>query len=153
MKHDHKNSHPMRLACHAALTLLLGIALIACEASPTGPSATVGPVGPVGPTSVNPGGVSNTDSVAVEPFAFEVGAQGRMRLRLEGINGTISVTGSSAVRSVSITGERRVGSESMEDAQTHLQQLEVKVVELANEVFVETNQPQENRSKPLHKAH
>lgn len=148
MKKGHKRTHHTRLAWHAALTLLSGIALVACDGgSPTSPSVTVGPVGPVGPASVNPGGVSNNDSIATEPFSFEVGAQGHMRLRLEGINGTISVVGSSAARSVSITGERRVGSESMEDAQSALQQLEVKVEELANEVFVETVQPQENQGR------
>jgi hypothetical protein len=148
MKKGHKSTHPTRLAWHAALTLLAGVALVACDgSSPTSPSVVVGPVGSVGPASVNPGGVSNTNSVAAEPFTFEVGAQGRMRLRLEGVNGTISVTGSSAARSVSITGERRVGSESMEDAQGALQQLQVNVVELANEVFVETVQPQASQGR------
>jgi DUF4097 and DUF4098 domain-containing protein YvlB len=127
---------------------MAGFALAACDgASPTSPSVTVGPVGPVAPASVNPGGVSNTDSVAAEPFSFEVAAQGPMRLRLEGINGTISVVGSSGARSVSITGERRVGSESMEDAQAALQLLQVKVEELASEVFVETIQPQDNQGR------
>lgn len=148
MNNQHKNGHPARLALHVALTLWIGISFIACnDMTITGPSVTPGPIGPIGPTGVNPGGVSNTDSVAEEPFSYEVAAQGRMRLRLEGINGTISVTGSSAARSVSITGERRVGSESMEDAQAALQQLQVKVEEFANEVFVETVQPRENQGR------
>lgn len=148
MKHDHNGSHPARLVLHAALALSICLIFVACnDSSPTGPTVNFGPTGPIGPSTVNPDGVSNTNSVAAEPFSFDVGAQGRTRLRLEGVNGTVSVTGSSAVRSVSVTGERRVGSESMEDAQAALQQLEVKVLELANEVFVETVQPREGQGR------
>ena len=148
MQNGHKSSHPARLALHAALAFWICVVFVACnDASPTGPTVNFGSTGPIGPTAVNPGGVSNTNSVAAEPFAFEVGAQGRIRLRLEGVNGTISVIGDSAARSVSIVGERRVGSESMEDAQSALQLLEVKVSELANEIFVETVQPQENQGR------
>lgn len=86
--------------------------------------------------------VSNTDFVAKESFSFTVAVEDHARLRLEGVNGNITVTGKSDSDSVLITGEKRVGSESIEDAQEHLQVLEVKVQDLGDEVFVKTIQPE-----------
>jgi DUF4097 and DUF4098 domain-containing protein YvlB len=90
-------------------------------------------------------GVSHNNHVASESFSFELGMASR--LRLEGINGTITVTGSSESASVTIYGERRVGSESAADAQEHLSRLEVRVEELGDEISVRTLQPSESRGR------
>ena len=87
------------------------------------------------------GNVKNTDFVAEESFSFEVDVKDHTRLRLEAINGNVIITGLSESDSVMITGEKRVGSESMRDAEEHLQKLEVRVTDLASEVFVKTIQP------------
>jgi hypothetical protein len=85
----------------------------------------------------------NTDFEAEESFSFEVGAGNRSQLRLEGVNSEISIIGISGVNSVTITGTKRVGSDSIQDAQEHLQELDVNVQGLANEVFIKTIQPQD----------
>jgi len=87
------------------------------------------------------GNVRNTNFVAEESFSFGVEVTDHTRLRLEGINGNVSITALTEADSVIITGEKRVGSESMQDAEAHLQELEVSVREVAAEVYVKTNQP------------
>ncbi len=90
-------------------------------------------------------GVSHSEKVASESFLFELGASSR--LRLEGVNGTITVTGGSESASVTISGERRVGSDSAADAEAHLRELEVRVEERGDEVYVRTVQPSETRGR------
>jgi hypothetical protein len=84
----------------------------------------------------------NTDFEAKEPFSFEVEIENRSRVRLQGESGEISIIGISGANSVMITGMKRVRSDSAPDAEEHLQELEVNVQSPANEVFVETIQPQ-----------
>ncbi len=87
--------------------------------------------------------VDNTDFEAEDSFSFEVQVGNSSKLRLEGVNSEITITGTSSANSVTITGIKRVGSDSTQDAQEHLQELEVNVQSLTNEVFVETIQPQD----------
>jgi DUF4097 and DUF4098 domain-containing protein YvlB len=87
------------------------------------------------------GNVKNTDFVAEESFSFEVDVKDHTRLRLEAVNGNVIITGLSESDSVMITGEKSVGSESIKDAEDHLQELEVSVQDLGSEVFVKTVQP------------
>jgi hypothetical protein len=143
---SNKIAYRTRLACPLAFALCLGFALVACNETTFSPTSP-GLVGPIATVNIDSGFVSNTSFVAAEPFNFDVDAGGRGRLRLEGVNGTISIVGSSGVRSVSIEGERRVGSESREDARTHLEQLEVQVSGTANEVHVRTVQPEQSQGR------
>ena len=87
------------------------------------------------------GGVGNTDFVASEQFLFDVPIEQRSHLRLDGINGTVEIEGRSGTGSVVVAGERLVGSESLSDAERHLDDLEVRVRESDDEVIVETVQP------------
>ena len=87
--------------------------------------------------------VSNTNFEAVESISFEINVINHSRLRLEAINSNINIAGMSNSDSVIISCEKRVGSESTEDAEAHLQQLDVVVQDLSNEIFVKTVQPQE----------
>ena len=80
----------------------------------------------------------NTDFEAEEPFSSEVEVGNRSLLRLQGINDQITITGISGANSVMITGIKHVGSDSIQDAEEHLGELQVNVQSLANEVFVET---------------
>jgi hypothetical protein len=86
--------------------------------------------------------VANTDFVAEKSFSFQVGVEDHSQLRLEAINGNIAITGIWDSDSVLITGKKRVGSESIEDAEEHLINLEVRVQDLGNEIFVKTIQPE-----------
>lgn len=91
--------------------------------------------------------VSNTDFVASESFSFGVEVTNHTKLRLEGINGNVTITGLSGADSVIVTGEKRVGSESVQDAEDHLQDLQVSVSDLSSEVYVKTTQPDETHGR------
>jgi hypothetical protein len=93
------------------------------------------------------GGVDNTDFVAKESFSFKVDVAAHSRLRLEAITGSITITGEPESDSVLITGERRVGSESMQDAEAHLPLLQVTVQEIGNEIYVKTTQPEQTQGR------
>ncbi len=88
--------------------------------------------------------VRTTDYVAKESFSHTVAVSKHTQFRIEGINGNISINGVSDSDTIVITGEKRVGSESVADAEEHLQYLEVTVQDLANEVYVKTTQPQKS---------
>jgi len=87
--------------------------------------------------------VNSTKYFAEEPFSFNVGLQDQTRFRLEGIAGTVEVTGRSDVTSITISGERRVESSSTADAERRLEDLQVEVQDLTNEVLVKTVQPED----------
>ncbi len=98
------------------------------------------------PTSPNNSSdqVSNTNFAAWEPFSVEMSAASHSGLRLEAINGTIVITEVSASNSFKISGEKRVESESTEDAKAHLEELQVEVQDLTNEILVRTLQPKQS---------
>ena len=85
----------------------------------------------------------------VEEFSFEIEARKQSRLRLEGINGEIDVTGVPGASKVEIWGERRVKAESIEDANAWMKKLEVRVSESNDEIFVKTIQPKETQGRTL----
>lgn len=89
------------------------------------------------------GDMSDTNFTAEESFSFESGITTQTRLRVQGINGGITITGSPDTNAVSTTGVRRVGSDSVADAQTNLARLEVRVTSLTDEILVETIQPEQ----------
>jgi len=93
------------------------------------------------------GNVNSTDFVAKESFSFRVDVTTHSRLRLDGVSGTVTITGESESDSVMITGERRVGSESAQDAEAHLPLLQVTVQEIGNEVYVKTTQPEQTHGR------
>jgi len=84
-----------------------------------------------------------------EEFSFEVEVRNQSRFRLEGVNGEIDITGVPGASKVEIWGERRVKSESAEDARDYLKNLEVRVTESSGEVFVKTIQPRETPGRTL----
>ena len=88
------------------------------------------------------GGSSSDGQVFVEePFFFEVTVDQHVLLRLQGINGSVEITGNPTADSVEVEGERRVGSDTRADAEKHLDDLKVEVTDLGTEVFIETIQP------------
>jgi DUF4097 and DUF4098 domain-containing protein YvlB len=87
-------------------------------------------------------GFVDTRPWAEEPFTFDEAIGTQTALRLEGISGTVEVTGTPGATSVTITGVRRVQADTLEDATTHLAELDVVVSSSATEVVVQTVQPQ-----------
>jgi hypothetical protein len=66
---------------------------------------------------------------------------------LEGINGVITVTGSDTATVVTVTGTRRVRSDSQADADTRLQDLQVVTSTTDATIFVRTEQPQDTEGR------
>ena len=86
--------------------------------------------------------IQSTDFVARESFNFNLGSADRARLVLSGVNGGIVITGGPSGSDVTITGERRVASESLADAQAHLPELKVELQEVGSDILLRTLQPQ-----------
>ncbi|MDZ7289006.1 MAG: DUF4097 family beta strand repeat-containing protein [candidate division KSB1 bacterium] len=91
--------------------------------------------------------VDNTNFSAVESFLFDVAVSNQKRLNLSAVNGPIDVVGVPVATAMQIWGERRVGSESVADAQAHLSDLEVRVTDTQNEVTVKTVQPDNSHGR------
>lgn len=89
------------------------------------------------------GNVDNTDFVAEESFHFRVDIAGQTELRLYGVSGDITIEAEAASDSLIISGQRRVRSESIEDAEEHLELLTVSVEDSPSRVIVKTEQPSE----------
>jgi hypothetical protein len=86
--------------------------------------------------------VTNTDFEAKESFSFEREAGNSVQLTLTGETGEIMITGNPNADTVVVTGVRRVRSSSTQDAEEHLQELQVDLQELGDEILVKTIQPQ-----------
>jgi DUF4097 and DUF4098 domain-containing protein YvlB len=95
----------------------------------------------------SPASADRGDFTAGEPFSFEIAAPGHTGLRLAGVAGNVTITGSSQTDSVLISGERRVSSDWQEDAETLLRDLEVRIDDGGGEIFVETVQPRNGRGR------
>lgn len=91
--------------------------------------------------------VTSTRYSASEDFSYSVDVADRSRFRLSGINGSVEITGVPGISTVDIWGERKVESESVSDAETHLPLLNVQIREASNEVYVKTEQPRETHGR------
>lgn len=91
--------------------------------------------------------VTNTNHSASEPFSYEVTVKNQNQFVLEGINGEVEVIGVEKVASAQITGERIVRSDSDEDANACLNELEVRLIESSDEIYVKTVQPKESHGR------
>jgi hypothetical protein len=92
-------------------------------------------------------GFVDTRPWAQAPFAFDEAIGSQTALQLQGVSGKIEVTGIPGATSVTITGVRRVQANTLEDATAHLAKLEVIVSSSANEVLVETVQPESSAGR------
>ncbi|WP_455211105.1 DUF4097 family beta strand repeat-containing protein [Kaarinaea lacus] len=83
-----------------------------------------------------------------EPFSIEITADSYTHLHLQGVNGEIAIVGEPGTNSLMISGVKSVQSKiSAEDAREHLSELEVVSQNTANEVLVETIQPQDSSDR------
>ncbi len=85
--------------------------------------------------------VSNTDFSAKAPFTFDVPVSNQKSISVEGINGPIAISGKPGISSVKIWGERIVKSDRYNDAEKHLEHLEVLVSDGQDQISVKTDQP------------
>jgi hypothetical protein len=84
---------------------------------------------------------SSTPFESEEPFAFTVDAAGVTTLDVNGINGTITVTGSATADSVTITGTKRVNADTQEKADDGLNLIDVVVATPTGRVVVTSDHP------------
>ncbi len=112
---------------HIAPFLVLAIALIfsSCTICPNGNDH-----------------VDNSNYSASEEFEYEFDVDNRTNFSIDGINGNITITGKTDANKINIKGERKVESESFEDAQEHLKDLQVQINSNDDELFVTTRQPE-----------
>ncbi len=96
-------------------------------------------------TDINP--FDSRDFSAEEPFTFAVSVENQSRFELEGVSGTIVVTAEAGASEIAITGKRRVESHSHEDAQQHLEELDVSVKSFENKISVRTIQPNNTQNR------
>jgi hypothetical protein len=82
-----------------------------------------------------------TRFTAEEPFVAEVGIGTRTRVRLIGVNGNVEINGDAGAAAISITAMKSVESDSYEDAEAHLADLEIGVATTESEIVVRTDQP------------
>ena len=87
--------------------------------------------------------LSPDQEVAREDFSFDVEVTTQTRLQLNAINGTITITGASNSDSIFITGVREVRSETREDAEANLENLQVDVDVQETVIRVTTIQPED----------
>jgi hypothetical protein len=91
--------------------------------------------------SSDDGIVDNTDHVAVADFSHSVPVTGLTSLQLVGINGVIEITAVANASSVTVAGQRRVKSESVDDAADFLDRLTVDVAISGDDILVTTDMP------------
>ena len=88
-------------------------------------------------------GGSSTRPAVEEAFSYDVNVGTQTALRLVGVSGTVTVSGAAGgTSSISITGERRVEADTLEEATAQLAALRANVTSSMSEVLVETDQPQ-----------
>ncbi len=122
-------NNPFVLAVAAVITLLISFG---CAEVVVNPQVNVNGTGLIGGTKVK----------ARESFSHTVDLTSQTSLKVEGINGSISVESVSGTNQVSISGEKIVGSDTYQDANSHLKNITIEIDELTNELLVKTLQPQ-----------
>jgi hypothetical protein len=98
-------------------------------------------------TDSNSDHVSNTKYSAQADFSFEVDVAQRTMLELDAVNGPAKVYGKAGLETVQIYGKRIVESDSKEDAQEHLTQLNVNLYEEKERLLLQTEQPEQSQGR------
>ena len=91
--------------------------------------------------------VSGPTEVAERPFSFDLDVVDQLRLILENVNGTITISGALGTDSAFIDGVRQVWAPSREDAEAHLSEVQVDVEIGGDSVVVRTTQPTQANSR------
>lgn len=89
-----------------------------------------------------PDEVSDQNFSAQESIDFNLNVVNHTELLMNAKDGVVTVTGLPGATAIVISGVKRVLSESVQDAQDHLQDLQVTVRDLTSQASVTTDQPQ-----------
>jgi len=98
-------------------------------------------------TSTNGDHAGNQNYTASENFSYMYGVASKTTIRLESITGSVEVTGRAGIDSISMSGERRVKSDSQADAEEHLVYLEIVIIESNDEIIIRTEQPDDAQGR------
>ena len=79
---------------------------------------------------------------AYETFTIELPIVNQMSIWLEAVRGDIEIEGHVDANSVIVTAEKRVGSDSLEDAEEHMDELKILVADQIDEFLIQTLQPE-----------
>ena len=105
----------------------------------------VGCSGDVNSPKVHVSGVGfdfrNPDFSAEKSITIDIPVDTHSSLNIAAINGEVVVTGHHDVDTVAVTANMIVGSDSQADADSHIDDLEIQVVDSGQEIFIETIQP------------
>ncbi len=82
-----------------------------------------------------------------QTFTIDLDVTTQVSLRLEGINGNVTVFGRPGASTLTVAGEKIVGSNSRTDAERRLDDLEVGVVERTDEFVIRTLQPDNTQGR------
>jgi hypothetical protein len=89
----------------------------------------------------------DADVYVDKTFSEVVTVEDHTRIRLDTVNGEVEISGRPDASSVTVTAELEVGSDSYEDAQEGLDQLEVHLADRSDEIFVQTLHPQNTQGR------
>ena len=78
---------------------------------------------------------------AYETLTIELPIVNQKSISLEGVRGDIEIEGQVDANSVIVTAEKRVGSDSLEDAEEHMNELEILATDQIDEFIIQTLQP------------
>jgi len=85
---------------------------------------------------------SDPDFTVEKTFEDEFPVENHNIVNVEAINGEVVVTGQSGAQRVMVTAHLSVSSDSQEDADLHLDDLDILVTEGTNEILIQTLQPE-----------
>ena len=86
--------------------------------------------------------ISDPDFTAQETFKIDFPVENHIRVYVEAINGEVVVTGQEDANRVMVTAHLYVSSDSQEDAELHLEDLDILVTDGTNEILIRTVQPE-----------
>jgi hypothetical protein len=86
--------------------------------------------------------ISDPDFTAKKTFQENFPVENHIRVNVEAINGEVMVTGQSDADHVTVTAHLYVSSDTREDAELHLDDLDILVTDGTNEILIQTVQPE-----------
>lgn len=112
--------------------LCVGI-LLSCSGSVSGPEFNI---------SADGFNISDPEFTVKKTFKDDFPIENHNRLNVEAINGEVVVTGQDDANRVMVTAHLYVTSASREDAELHLEDLDILVTDDTNEILIKTVQPE-----------
>jgi hypothetical protein len=126
------NSLSVKFVSILIISLCLGI-LLSCSGEINGPEWNI---------STDGFKFNDSEFTVDKIFYDDFPVENHIRVNVEAINGEVVVTGQTDAKNVTVTAHLYVGSDSQEDAELHLADLDVLVTDGINEILIQTLQPQ-----------